>query len=56
MKKSIEELQDFRGSLKQLKYIVDNLVREFGENKLIEFDAGYNNVDVKIFEDEVYSK
>jgi|GEM_PF-6770370 len=46
MKKSIGELQDFKGSLKQLKYIVDNLVKEFGENSLVEFDAGYNNVDV----------
>lgn len=52
MKKSIEELQDFRGSLKQLKYIIDNLVQEFGEDSIIEFDAGYNNVDVKIYENK----
>lgn len=52
MKKSIEELQDFRGSLKQLKYIIDNLVREFGEDSVIEFDAGYNNVGVKIFKNK----
>ena len=47
-KTSIPELQDFKGSLKQLKYVVDSLVKEFGENSLVEFDAGHNNVDVII--------
>ena len=51
-KRTIEELQDFKGSLKQLKYIVDSLNREFGENSIVEFDAGYNNVDVILFENE----
>lgn len=48
MGRNIEELDDFEGSLKQLKYIVDSLVIEFGENSIVKFDAGYNNVNVII--------
>lgn len=49
MKRNIEELGDFKGSLKQLKYIVDNLIQEFGEDKIIEFDAGYNNINTYLW-------
>lgn len=52
MIRRIEELGDFSGSLKQLQYIVNSLVKEFGENATVEFDAGYNNVCVIVREHE----
>ncbi len=48
MKIDINELDDFRGSLKKLKSIVDELVFTYGEYSLVEFDAGYNNVSVTL--------
>jgi hypothetical protein len=44
----IAELEDFKGTLKEFKQIVDKLTLEYGEQSLIYFDAGYNNVDVVI--------
>lgn len=46
MERDIEELSDFNGSLKELKSIVDNLIREFGEHSTIRTDAGHNNVSM----------
>jgi len=43
---SISELQDFSGTIKEFKEIVDKLVVEYGEQSLVHFDAGHNNVDV----------
>jgi hypothetical protein len=48
MSKYIEELGDFQGSLKEMRYIVNELINKFGENSIINFDAGYNNITAEI--------
>lgn len=45
---NISELQDFKGTLKEFKEVVDKLTVKYGEQSLVYFDAGYNNVDVII--------
>lgn len=42
----ISELGDFDGTLGEFKEIIDRLVVEYGQQSLISFDAGYNNVSV----------
>lgn len=44
----ISELGDFRGTLEEFKEILDKLIAEYGEQSLIYFDAGHNNVNVII--------
>ena len=52
MVKSINELQDFRGTINELKRELTLLQVEYGGETLIYFDAGYNNVDVVIETEE----
>jgi len=48
--KTIQELQDFRGTLKELNSIIQNMILNHGETTIVYFDAGNNNVDVIIEE------
>jgi len=49
MKKiNIDELSDFRGTLGEFRRIVNRLIKKYGTESKIEFDAGYNNVEVLI--------
>lgn len=43
-----KELGDFSGSLKELKENVDKLIKKYGEDSFVIFDAGYNNIDCKL--------
>jgi hypothetical protein len=45
---NISELQNFSGTLKEFKEIVDNLVVEYGNQSFISFEASHNNVDVTV--------
>lgn len=44
----ISELCDYHGSLGELNKIVESLVKKHGEDAMIEFDAGYNNIIVNV--------
>lgn len=44
----ISELCDYHGSLRDLNKIVESLVKKHGEDAMIEFDAGYNNIIVNV--------
>lgn len=50
--KTIDKLQDFRGTLYELDTIIQELIRDNGGYSVVYFDAGYNNVDVIIEENE----
>lgn len=44
----INVLQDFNGSLRELREIVAALIADYGSDKTIYFDAGHNNVSVVV--------
>jgi hypothetical protein len=48
MVKSVDQLQDFKGTIEELSRIINFLKEDYGGDTLIYFDAGYNNVDVVI--------
>ena len=52
----VEELQDFAGSLDELKAIVDNLISIHGGDKIISTDAGANNVSFRLYDREPSKK
>ena len=45
---NIDGLSDFKGTLREFKNAIEILIVDYGENSLISFDAGYNNVDIII--------
>lgn len=44
--KDIVELQDFGGTLGELRSIIQKYIDKYGEDTKVSFDAGYNNVSV----------
>jgi len=48
------ELQVIDGgdiSIKQLKKVIDEVSRKYGENSILRFDAGHNNIRAEIKRD-----
>lgn len=45
---TIDGLSDFKGTLHEFKNAINILIIDYGENSLISFDAGHNNVDIII--------
>lgn len=43
-----KQLGDFEGTLKELKANVEKLIVEHGEDSVVSFDAGHNNIDCKL--------
>ncbi|BCG50233.1 hypothetical protein [Ralstonia phage RP13] len=39
------ELGDFAGNLGQLQVVVQELVKKYGRDAIVKFDAGHNNID-----------
>lgn len=44
----VDGLSDFEGTLCEFRNAIEILIKDYGENSLISFDAGYNNVDIII--------
>lgn len=44
----ITELEDFSGSLFELKTIIDSLIQKYNKNSIITFDASYYNISVNL--------
>lgn len=44
----VDGLSDFKGTLREFKNAIEILITDYGENSLISFDAGHNNVDIII--------
>ncbi|QIG65959.1 hypothetical protein phiOC_p317 [Ochrobactrum phage vB_OspM_OC] len=42
----VEGLGDFEGTLSELAEIVERAIIKYGGDQKVQFDAGYNNVDV----------
>lgn len=46
-----DDLGDFTGSLRELKRRVDELIPIYGPEAIVEFNAGYNNIDCNVIYD-----
>lgn len=42
----IKDLDDFGGTLKELQDIIQEAIKTYGEEQIVRFDAGANNVQV----------
>ena len=49
MDPDVEKLDDIRQiKLSELKIITDNLISKYGDNAILIFDSGYNNICVTL--------
>lgn len=48
----VTDLDDYCGSLDNLICLLQGLENQYEEDLIVEFDAGYNNVSVKIRPDD----
>ena len=53
---NIPELTNFSGTIGELQDILAELLDSYGEDAIIKFDAGYNNVDVSVVVDFYYNR